>query len=411
MLALSETFGRKEAPDILKKIPGYGLYLSERSGRAKAGGGLAMYYRDTLQAHEWHPNIDEEYKYVESERQWLLINGVGSNKMAFLNCYIACQSFASDNFIQWNQDLFQMLTKEVIYLRQKGFIVLAMGDFNTHVGEIPGLEGNHPDVNRNYSMFTNFLSDSNLVIINTLDLCDGLFTRFKRQQKSLLDYGLIDGDHVQKVNSFKVDTDARFDCMTDHALLECEIEFRTSPKAFKTGKDVFQYNFHDGSNFSGYKTFLETSLSSIQLDDFSRLNTPEMLDHVTKNIHAAALNTLGLKIHKKNKKSSLPKTIRDTIMYKRDVARRLHFSVITKNHEEEKTLQREFDALKTKVDKDISDLRLRKRNKLRAKLIGADPNKKVFWKFLRNQVKSAGSISALLNKVRDSVLHTYSAST
>ena len=273
MLALSETFGRKEAPDILKKIPGYGLYLSERSGRAKAGGGLAMYYRDTLQAHEWHPNIDEEYKYVESERQWLLINGVGSNKMAFLNCYIACQSFASDNFIQWNQDLFQMLTKEVIYLRQKGFIVLAMGDFNTHVGEIPGLEGNHPDVNRNYSMFTNFLSDSNLVIINTLDLCDGLFTRFKRQQKSLLDYGLIDGDHVQKVNSFKVDTDARFDCMSDHALLECEIEFRTSPKAFKTGKDVFQYNFHDGSNFSGYKTFLETSLSSIQLDDFSRLNT------------------------------------------------------------------------------------------------------------------------------------------
>ena len=59
---------------------------------------------------------------------------------------------------------------------------------------------------------------------------------------------------------------------------------------------------------------------------------------------------------------------------------------------------------------DISDLRFRKRNKLRAKLIGADPNKKVFWKFLKNQVKSAGYISALLNKVRDSGLHTYSVS-
>ena len=69
MFALSETFGRKEKPDILKTIPGYELYLSERSGSAKRGGGLALYYRDTLLAHEWHPSIDEEVKYVEKERQ------------------------------------------------------------------------------------------------------------------------------------------------------------------------------------------------------------------------------------------------------------------------------------------------------------------------------------------------------
>ena len=302
MFALSETFGRKEKPDILKTIPGYELYLSERSGSAKRGGGLALYYRDTLLAHEWHPSIDEEVKYVEKERQWLLIHGEGSSKMAFLNCYVACQTYTSDGFIQWNQDLFQMISKEVNYLREKGFMVLAMGDFNTHVGEISGLEGNHPDVNRNFPMFSNFLSETNLVMINTLDICTGLFTRFKRDQTSLLDYGLIDGAHIQKVTSFNIDTDARFDCNSDHALLECVLEFRTSPKPSKHSPDVFRYNFHEKSNFTGYKSFLDNSLSTINLDEFSRLNTSEMLSHITKNIYSSAMHTFGLKIpHKKEK--------------------------------------------------------------------------------------------------------------
>ena len=132
MLALSETHGRDGKPDILNKVPGYELWLSERSALAKGGGGLAIFYKDTLMAHEWTPNTDPEYKYVEKERQWLLIDGDGSNRMAFLNCYIACQSFTSDAFIKWNENLFYLISKEAIYLRQRGFMLLAMGDFNFH---------------------------------------------------------------------------------------------------------------------------------------------------------------------------------------------------------------------------------------------------------------------------------------
>ena len=207
-MALSETFGREGKPDILKKVMGYELWLSERSSHAKGGGGLALLYKDTLMAHEWTPHVDAEHQYVEKERQWLLIHGDGNNKIAFLNCYIACQSFTSDAFIQWNEHLFHMISKEAVYLKQKGFMLLAMGDFNTRVGQMPGLEGNLPDVNRNFTMFTNLISQSSLVIINTLPLCTGLFTWFKRDQKSLLDYGLVDADHVQKISSFNIDEDA-----------------------------------------------------------------------------------------------------------------------------------------------------------------------------------------------------------
>ena len=359
MLALSETLGREGKPDILKKVPGYELWLAERSGLAKGGGGLALFYKETLMAHEWRPHIDNEYKYVEKERQWLLIHGDGNNRIAFLNCYIACQSFTSDAFIQWNEDLFHMLSKEAVYLRQKGFMLLAMSDFNTRVGQIPGLEGNLPDVNRNFPMFTNFITESSLLIMNTLPMCRGLFTWFNRDQKSLLDYGLVDTDHVQKISSFSIDEDARFACMSDHALLECEVAFQASPKVSKSSPDVIRYNFHERSDFKGYTTYLECMLSTINLDSFSRLTTPEMLKHITNNIHGAAMQTFGFKVDRKNKRSTLPKDIREAIDKKQVVAHQLQLSIISKNKEQELKFQREYNKLKIKVDKDISDLRIK----------------------------------------------------
>ena len=184
-------------------------------------------------AHEWKPSVKDEQKYIEKERQWLLIHGEGSEKIAFLNCYIACQSFTSEDFIEWNEDLFQLLTQEASYLMKEGFMLLAMGDFNTRVGEIQGLEGNTPDVNRNQPMFMSFVADLELIIINTLPISTGLFTRFKGAQRSLLDYGLVDRNHVQNILSFKVDEDARFGCSSDHALLDCEVQFHAVPRSLE----------------------------------------------------------------------------------------------------------------------------------------------------------------------------------
>ena len=145
---------------------------------------------------------------------------------------------------------------------------------------------------------------------------------------------------------------------------------------------------------------LESMLSSVDLDTFSHLSTPEMLKHITNTIHDAAMQAFGYKFPRKKKRSTLLKTIRETIDKKQRVARRVQASIISKNKVEEMRLLREFNELKTKVDKDISDLRIKRRNKLRAKLLNEDPNRKLFWKCLKNQVKKAGSISALLNKVQ-----------
>ena len=133
---------------------------TERSGAQKGGGGLTLIYKDSLMVHRWTPSVSPQHKYVEKERQWLTIKH-GEQKCAFLHCYIACQE-DTDRFIAWNEDLFMLLRDEALILKQEGFIILAMGDFNTRVGQVEGLENNVPGVNRNQPMFMNFITEVNL---------------------------------------------------------------------------------------------------------------------------------------------------------------------------------------------------------------------------------------------------------
>ena len=126
---MSETHGRADQPSIITPMDGYTAWSVERSGSDKAGGGLVLLYKESLVAHQWCPMVPPEMEYVKNERQWLLLNNQTGDRCAFLHCYVACQNFASDDFVQWNEDLFHLLTKEAISLRRQAFMVIAMGDF------------------------------------------------------------------------------------------------------------------------------------------------------------------------------------------------------------------------------------------------------------------------------------------
>ena len=44
---------------------------------------MSLYYDENLLAHEHHPAVPDSYKYLDNERQWLLIKS-RSSKIAFL---------------------------------------------------------------------------------------------------------------------------------------------------------------------------------------------------------------------------------------------------------------------------------------------------------------------------------------
>ena len=186
-----------------------------------------MLYKSKLTAHSHEPTVPDDFRYVQNERQWLLLKG-GSSRCAFLHVYIACQTRRDTSFMQWNEDLFSLITQEALDLKQQGFMIMAMGDFNSRVGRLPSLEDNTPDNNKNTKTFMRFVEEIHLLIVNTLPISrGGVFSRFDddKGNHSLLDYALISSENSDLVSSFVIDENARISCGSDHALLLCKFRF------------------------------------------------------------------------------------------------------------------------------------------------------------------------------------------
>ena len=321
---MSETHFREDQNQDPIEIDNLLSWRVERSGIEKRGGGLCLYYHESLEAHCWVPQVPPHLVSSAKERQWLLLTG--SEKVAFLHVYIACQTNQNDGYIEWNENLFNLITLETIKLRRDGFTVLAMGDFNSRVGKIPGLEQNHPGTNNNAPMFLDFIQQANLVIVNTLPISRGLFTRFmgdSSENSSLLDYGLIDGDHVSTVTSFIIDENARYAAGTDHALLVVTLSLSRRNRLSWKYQDAIRFNFNNGSSFTSFQKHLDSFVSSVPFNEFTALSTPDMLPHLTSCLTDSGKEAFGFKINKKRKGRKLSKPIIAAIKAKSKLAQEL----------------------------------------------------------------------------------------
>ena len=249
-------------------------------------------------------------------------------------------------------------------------------------------------------MFQTFVSEVNLFILNTLPTSKGVFTRFmgdgnQPDTSSLLDYGLIDSDHVNSCTSFTIDDQARFDCGSDHALLECDIVMGRSPRTTWSYHDVLQYNYNDNTDFTAYKQALDINMSDVSLTNFTDLKSDEMLNHISKNLNLSAKQVFGLKVKKgKGSCKRLPKNIVSMIKTKNNLSKLLRVSPPPLREDREQ-MELELQAMKLKIKDSIADIKFKKRAHLRSKLLRADPSRKRFWRFLKSQIKAAGVITAV----------------
>ena len=186
--------------------------------------------------------------------------------------------------------MYGMLIDEAISLRSRGFAVVALGDFNAKVGQIPGLEENKPNLNTNSPLFLNFVKSLNLTILNTLPISQGLFSHFVEREntpysESLLDYGLSDSSMSPFITSFIVDSDARIDCGTDHALLLATIECNSShTTSHPRVSEVFSYKLPTDQNYGTFNQAFRSNPTLPDLESFSQLDTTEMAKVLTKVI-------------------------------------------------------------------------------------------------------------------------------
>ena len=106
--------------------------------------------------------------------------------------------------------------------------VLILGDFNGHVDFI----GNHR-TNGNGNLMLDFIDRSNLVMLNNDLCCEGLYTRVQNEERTVIDYGLVNQELYGSFVKMYIDEDKlKFD-LSDHCLLEVEfaITNRTNQEA------------------------------------------------------------------------------------------------------------------------------------------------------------------------------------
>ena len=217
------------------------------------------------------------------------------------------------------------------------------------------------------------------------------------QRGAVLDYGLIDNEHVQLVTSFIIDEQARFSCGSDHALLVASLTISPTPKVSWSHHEVVQYDFNSGSSFLEYQKELDIHATKIPLSQFEEMSTEEMIPHLTSTLNDSGMKTFGIRIKKKKTNKKLPRNIVDMLKEKHSLTTRISQNIQADPFplpaSEVDNLSLELASLKGKLKDMVADYKLHKIHTLRSQTLRKDPTRRKFWRFLKTQIKAAGNIS------------------
>ena len=320
---------------------------------------------------------------------------------------MACSSTGPHDHQQWNTDLYDMMIHEAAVLRRLGFAIVALGDYNAKVGKIPGMDGNHPNLNSNSHLFSAFVKSLNLTILNTLPISEGLFTHFVEREgldfsESVLDYGLADPDLSTFITSFIIDSDARVDCGTDHALISTTFEFNGSKIAQRTVKsDIIKFKLPLDKDYSCFdKHFTEHPqlpavgvFNSLSVEEMASILTTVLFDACHKSFHMPEKNKRPKRRH------WLPPDIVKQIKIRRIFQTKLcRLQTEKRGDKLFSPVLSKLEALlyiqRSKVRVLLSEFKQRRAARVRNRLLKNETKLGNFWKFLRHHCRSTQQLSA-----------------
>ena len=398
------------------KVKGFDVFECRRKQEDKKGGGIACLVKNSsgIIAREYAPEIkDKDLKYVSRERLWVLCESQ-LQKTAICSIYIACQG---DHHIQWNQGIYEVLSKEVVALKEQGYRCVLQGDFNGHVGSDlrhGGIPGNVPSrPNENGLMFLNFLKQNNLIHLNgavkeegiwASRLSRGLWTRhsYDYSSSTILDYVVISAEHIGDAEEMYIDQEGLYAGASDHCMLFSSFsdKFLSTRPGPSSPKQTWDYERADWNKF---KQTVEREVEILS-------NCGPGVDKLSDGLANALLKGLNEGI---GKKIVVPQT------------NKIYPKHIVSLMKERKELEKEFKTLKcqfassrrqgpppsilvakNKLDAKTDELEVAKvkfSRQRRAPLLGLAKNRtrrgrKLFWNFVSHKSKKAGDLPPLQDK-------------
>ena len=109
--------------------------------------------------------------------------------------------------------------------------VIVMGDFKGHGGFLGDQDNNH-----NLVKLLEFVERWNLIIMNCDTKCRGTFTRIYRDNKSVIDYILVNEAMYKHYDSMVIDEDKLLYDLSDHVYIYVDVIIPNGKPKFKNRK-------------------------------------------------------------------------------------------------------------------------------------------------------------------------------
>ena len=334
LVFLFETKRREEEIGTDINIDGYELIEIRRSDTAddKQGGGIACYYKKnrTTLFKQYSPQIDHpDLAYVDNERLWVTVE-TQHTKTAICGVYFGCQ-FSDDRNSAWNDGMYWVLQHEVSSLRDQGFRVLIVGDFNAHIGSVvgQGIIGNNNDINKNGERLLQFLITCNMTHVNgalgqdgTSRICTGLWSRQRGLSRSIIDYAVLSSEHMDSVVTMFVDDNGVYGGGSDHNWSEIILRDKIANfvKVDTRAKRKQIWNIKDDQDWTAFK---KSVVENIRQHEFTNKSEDELAVLVASIYNSAGSSSIGFKAEPKkaSSKTTLPNHIVRALRQKLELGR------------------------------------------------------------------------------------------
>ena len=187
ILCLTET---QQKLDNLTWNNNYNRYVSMRNKGAKKGGGLMI-------LHHSDPIYDMKMEET-SHQDMLTIRGqFKSLKATLILVYLSV--IRGEEEKQNNQMIKKEIKKQILKSDEDEAVFL-LGDFNGHTGTIGEQQQNY-----NGKLLMDLIMECNLTMLNGTDICTGINTWSRSDQKSTIDFVLVNNKGYQTCEWMEID--------------------------------------------------------------------------------------------------------------------------------------------------------------------------------------------------------------
>ena len=230
-----------------------------RSKNEKKGGGITILHKK---------NGKINLNVIASENNDILdVRGkIENTKIRIISVYLLTGK--SDEVNNWNRRLKSEIEKKITQ-RDDDEALIIMGDFNGHTGFL-----GYQELDKNGEFVMELMHNHNLILLNNDTKCEGLYTWSRDNQKSVIDYMLVNKKMYDMFIDMKIDENKETIDISDHNMLTAKFKI-AQPRTTNTKKkkwDEREYYKLDDISLQNYAEEVEQEFQTKNVRTITEVN-------------------------------------------------------------------------------------------------------------------------------------------